>query len=165
MPETGLAGFVPSSIEKAMAVALGAAKTAAAAGEVPIGAAVFDCSGVLAAAGNTRERDGDPTGHAEMVALREAAKIRGGWRLEDCGMAVTLEPCPMCAGALVNARVKVLAYGATDPKAGAVGSLYNICQDPRLNHRLAVLPGIAEQEAEELLSEFFRCRRSTGPAR
>lgn len=153
------AGFTSEIVDRAMSAALDAAHRAAHAGDVPVGAAVFTRDAVVAVAGNTREQHADPTAHAEIVALREAAATAGGWRLEDCAMAVTLEPCPMCAGALVNARLRLLVYAASDPKAGAAGSLYNICQDRRLNHRLAVSPGFREEEAARLLSFFFASRR------
>jgi tRNA(adenine34) deaminase len=103
--------------------------------------------------------DADPTGHAEIVAMREAAAAAGSWRLNGATLVVTLEPCPMCAGALVNARVARVVYGAADPKAGAVRTLYNICDDPRLNHRLEVVGGVLAGECGKLLSEFFQARR------
>jgi tRNA(adenine34) deaminase len=115
---------------------------------------------VVARAHNERERLGDPTAHAEILALRSAAAARGRWRLEDATLVVTLEPCPMCAGALVAARVARLVFGADDPKAGAAGSLYNLCADPRLNHELEVTDGVLGSEAAQLLSEFFQARRA-----
>jgi tRNA(adenine34) deaminase len=114
---------------------------------------------VLAAAHNTRERDRDPTAHAELLALRAAAQASGSWRLEGADVYVTLEPCPMCAGALVAARVRRVVFGAPDPKAGACGSLYNLCADPRLNHELEVVPGVLADDAASLLRDFFGARR------
>src|SRR5712692_2717086 len=130
--------------------------------DVPVGAVVAKGGGVLAAAGNQRERLGDPTAHAEMLALREAAARVGSWRLTGCSLYVTLEPCAMCAGALVLARMERLVFGAADPKAGFAGSLGNLVQDPRLNHRLDVTAGILAGEAAELLREFFAGKRGGG---
>ena len=128
--------------------------------DVPIGCVVVDADGKeLARAHNAREHDQDPTAHAELVALKGAAMKRGSWRLDRATMYVTLEPCAMCAGALVLARVARLVYGATDPKAGAVGSLYNIAQDARLNHRLDVTAGVLADECGALLKEFFAGKR------
>jgi tRNA(adenine34) deaminase len=118
---------------------------------------------VLARAGNERERAGDPTAHAEVLALRRAATATGSWRLAWATVVVTLEPCPMCAGALLAARVDRLVYGAPDPKAGACGSLYNLCVDPRLNHELAVTPGVRADACAEVLTRFFRDRRLAPP--
>jgi tRNA(adenine34) deaminase len=147
----------------AMSMALEAARGAALRGEVPVGAVLLSPQGtVLACAGNRRQQDQDPTAHAEMVVLREAARKLGGWRLTGTTMVVTLEPCPMCAGALVLARVNRLVYGARDPKAGAVESLYRITEDERLNHRLEVVGGVCAQEAGELLRAFFQERRHKG---
>ena len=147
--------------------ALDLARRAAALGEAPIGAVVYlTATGeVLAEAHNLREKNGDPTGHAELMAIRDAAMKRGDWRLNDCTLVVTLEPCPMCAGAIVNARVGRLVFGATDPKAGAVTTLYEICSDPRLNHRIAPIGGVCAEEAGELLSAFFRQRREARKAK
>ena len=142
-----------------MALALAEARLAAGEGEVPIGAVVV-CDGRVVARGrNARERLGDPTAHAEVVALRAAARALGRWRLAGCTLYVTLEPCFMCAGALVNARVDRLVFAVPDPKAGAVGSLANVCTDQRLNHRLAVESGLLAEECGTLLKEFFRARR------
>jgi tRNA(adenine34) deaminase len=142
-----------------MRLALGQARLAADHGDVPIGAVVLDRTGqVLAAAGNRREVDADPTAHAEVLALREAARTEGSWRLADCTLVVTLEPCTMCAGALVLARVSRLVFGAYDPKAGAVASLFDVVRDPRLNHRVDVRGGILEVECGALLSDFFAAR-------
>lgn len=145
-------------MEEAMRLALREARRAA--GDVPVGAVVLDPSGRLLGAGrNERERTGDPTAHAEIVALRQAAVRLGEWRLTGCTLVVTLEPCTMCAGALVLARVERLVYGAIDPKAGAVGSLWDVVRDRRLNHRPEVIPGILAEECGRLLTEFFAGRR------
>lgn len=140
--------------------ALRLARQSARAGEVPVGAVVYRGSTILGEAANAREADSDPTAHAEVVALREAGRRIGGWRLGECRMAVTLEPCPMCAGALVNARVGHLVFGAHDPKAGACGTLYEIPADPRLNHRLVVVGGVLAARAAAQLRSFFRGRRA-----
>lgn len=125
-------------------------------GDVPIGAVVVDPAGTVIGEGvNVRERDGDPTGHAEIVALREAAGAVGGWRLSGCTLVVTLEPCTMCAGATVLARVDRLVFGAYDDKAGAVGSLWDVVRDRRLNHRPEVIGGVLAEESSALLAEFF----------
>lgn len=142
-----------------MLLALEQAREAAQHGDVPVGAILVREGKVVALGHNRREIDGDPTAHAEIVALREAALDLGHWRLEGCTLYVTLEPCPMCAGALVNARIPNLVFGAFDPKAGATGSLMNICQDPRLNHRLEILNGVLAEECSSILKEFFRSRR------
>ena len=142
-----------------MAEALAEARRAAAEGEVPIGA-VLVAEGRIAGRGrNARERLQDPTAHAEVLALQEAARTLGRWRLTGSTMYATLEPCPMCAGALVNARVDRLVYGVADPKAGAVDTLFDVVRDPRLNHRLAVTRGVLADECGALLREFFRERR------
>ncbi|MBX7161145.1 MAG: nucleoside deaminase [Acidimicrobiia bacterium] len=148
-----------------MDAALDAAREAAAAGDVPVGAAVFALAtgDLVAVAANERERRADPTAHAEIVAIREAARVLGRWRLDGHALAVTLEPCTMCAGALVAARVEHLYFGAADPKAGACGSLYQVCDDPRLNHRVDVTWGVREPECAALLSAFFAERRRAGP--
>ena len=125
--------------------------------DVPVGAVIYGPDGVeLAAAGNEREASGDPTGHAEILALRRAAVIVGSWRLEGCTLVVTLEPCTMCAGALVLARVSTLVFGAWEPKTGAVGSLWDVVRDRRLNHRPAVYSGVLEAECSALVRDFFR---------
>jgi len=143
--------------------ALAEAAAAAEHGDVPIGAVVLDSAGtVVAAAGNERELTGDPLAHAEVLALRRAAQAVGGWRLDDCTLVVTLEPCAMCAGALVQARVARLVFGAFDPKAGAVASLADVVRDPRLPHRVEVVSGVLAGESETLLSGFFAARRSRG---
>lgn len=136
------------------------ARQAALHGEVPIAAIVYRGEEVIAEAANNREREADPTGHAEIVAIREAGRKLGEWRLEGCSMAVTLEPCPMCAGALVNARLTKLVYGATDPKAGACETLYSIPDDARLNHRCEMHGGVMANQCVELLRAFFRERRA-----
>ncbi|TVQ63114.1 MAG: nucleoside deaminase [Phycisphaerales bacterium] len=142
--------------------ALALAQAAADAGEAPIGAVVYETATgrVLAQAHNTRESHHDPAGHAELIAVREAGKALGDWRLNACTLVVTLEPCAMCAGAIVNARVGRLVYGAADPKAGAVASLYRLCQDPRLNHRIEPIGGVLARPSAELLRAFFRARRA-----
>ena len=143
-----------------MRAALAEARLAAEAGDVPIGALVVDASGEVVGAGhNVRERDGDPTGHAEVVALRAAAASVGEWRLSGCTLVVTLEPCTMCAGAAVLARVDRVVFGAYDEKAGAVGSLWDVVRDRRLNHRPEVVPGVLAAESTALLDEFFRGQR------
>jgi tRNA(adenine34) deaminase len=139
-----------------MREALTEAEAAAAAGDVPVGAVIVDASGALVGRGrNGRELEQDPTGHAEIYALRRAAAALGRWRLEGSTVYVTLEPCPMCAGALVNARIARLVYGCADPKAGAVDTLLSIGQDPRLNHRFAVERGVLEAECAGVLRQFF----------
>ena len=139
--------------------ALKEAQAAGRAGEVPIGAVLVQADNIVARAHNQREMLNDPTAHAEMIALTQASAAAGRWRLTDMTMYVTLEPCVMCAGALVLARVGRLVYGARDPKAGACGSIYDIVSDARLNHRLPVTEGVLREEASELLQEFFRkCR-------
>lgn len=144
-----------------MELALAQARLAIGEGEVPVGAVVIAGGSVVAARHNERERSGDPTAHAELLALREAAASLGGWRLSDATLVVTLEPCPMCAGALVAARVARVVFGATDPRAGACGTLYNVCADPRLNHELAVTGGVRADECGALLSSFFSTQRET----
>lgn len=147
-----------------MALALAEAERAAGLGEVPVGAVVVDADGqVLAAGHNRRQCDRDPTAHAEVLVLREAARRRGDWRLAGTCLYVTLEPCPMCAGALVNARVDRLVFGCSDPKAGAVRTLYTLCSDPRLNHRVEVVSGVLADACARHLSDFFarlRARRA-----
>lgn len=148
-----------------MARALVLAAEAAKAGEVPVGAVVVDDGGVVVGEGrNTREGEHDPLGHAELLAIAAAAKRLGRWRLSGCTLYVTLEPCFMCAGALVNSRVDRLVFGAVDPKAGAVGSLANVCRDPRLNHRLVVDAGLHAEACGEVLRVFFRAKRRSPPA-
>lgn len=150
-----------------MRLALDEARAALPSGDVPIGCVVLDPEGAVIGRGhNRREELADPTAHAEVVALREAAATRGGWRLEDCTLVATLEPCTMCAGALVLARVSRLVFGAYDDKAGAVGSLWDVVRDRRLNHRPEVIGGVLADEATRLLTEFFVAHRESGePAR
>ena len=146
--------------DEAMELALAEARAAAAAGDVPVGCVVLGPDGaVLARRHNERVVAADPTAHAEILALRDAAAAVGSWRLTGCTLVVTLEPCPMCAGALVAGRVARVVFGAADPKAGACGSLYNLCVDPRLNHEVAVVPGVRGEESGALLSSFFAARR------
>jgi tRNA(adenine34) deaminase len=142
-----------------MGAALAEAERALAHGDVPIGTVIVRAGEVIARACNERELRADPTAHAEVVALRAAAEIVGSWRLDGCTAYVTLEPCPMCAGALVLARVDRLVYGPQDPRAGAAYSLYNIVQDPRLNHQLDLTPDVLAEESAELLMRFFEGRR------
>jgi tRNA(adenine34) deaminase len=140
-----------------LALALGA--QAGTAGEVPVGAVVTLDGEVIGRGANARESTGDPTAHAELVALRAAAQGRGSWRLTDATLYVTLEPCPMCAGALVASRLGRVVFAAADPKAGACGSLYNLCADPRLNHELPVTRGVMAADASLLLKDWFAARR------
>ena len=143
-----------------MGEALDLARIAVADGDVPVGAVVVDPAGLVIGRGrNTRERDGDPTGHAEVVAIREAASAVGEWRLEGCTLVVTLEPCTMCAGAVVASRLDRLVFGAFDDKAGAVGSLWDVVRDRRLNHRPEVVSGVRVDESASLLRGFFATHR------
>jgi tRNA(adenine34) deaminase len=150
-----------------MEQALREARAAEADGDVPIGCVVVRQTAasapvVIATGHNRREADHDPTAHAEVLALREAARQLGTWRLNDCTLYVTLEPCPMCAGAMVNARLGRLVYGCADPKAGAVRTLYQLCDDQRLNHRIAITTGVRQEECAAILREFFHRRRDAG---
>jgi tRNA(adenine34) deaminase len=145
--------------EHFMLLALREAERAAEAGDVPIGAVIVHGGEVVGAAGNERELRADPTAHAEVLALREAAKALGGWRVPDSVLYVTLEPCAMCAGAIVLARVPRVVFGATDPKAGAAGSVFDILGEPRLNHRPQVDGGLLAAESASLLESFFAARR------
>ena len=143
-----------------MGLALDQARMAATTGDVPVGAVVIGPGGDLLGAGaNRREADGDPTAHAEVVALRAAASTHGGWRLDGCSLVVTLEPCPMCAGAAVLARVQRIVLGAWDPKAGAAGSVWDLVRDRRVNHRVEVVGGVREAECGRLLVDFFESHR------
>lgn len=144
--------------------ALDLAREAAGAGEVPVGAVVYESASgrILGEGRNRREEDHDPSAHAELLAILAACKATGDWRLNHCSLAVTLEPCPMCAGLIVNARVGRVIFGAPDPKAGACASLYELTTDPRLNHRAELIPGVLAEEAGELLRAFFRARRAGG---
>ncbi|MEV6400327.1 tRNA adenosine(34) deaminase TadA [Streptomyces sp. NPDC051907] len=142
-----------------MRLALDEAERAALAGDVPVGAVVLAADGTLLASGhNEREATGDPTAHAEVLAIRRTAERLGEWRLSDCTLVVTLEPCTMCAGAIVQSRVGRVVYGARDEKAGAVGSLWDVVRDRRLNHRPEVVLGVLEQECSQQLTAFFRDR-------
>ena len=145
--------------EHYMRMALAAARDAGAADEVPVGAVIVFDQRVIASAGNQREALADPTAHAEMIAITQAAAARGDWRLEGCTLYVTLEPCPMCAGAIVQARIPRVVYGADDPKAGAARTLFNILDDQRLNHRAEVAGGVLATECGGLLADFFRQKR------
>jgi tRNA(adenine34) deaminase len=147
-------------IDAAMGLALDQAALAVEHGDVPVGAVVLRDGEVVAQRHNERERSGDPTAHAEILALRDAATVAGGWRLDGTTLVVTLEPCPMCAGALVAARVDRVVFGAADPKAGACGSLHNLCADPRLNHEVEVVPGVRAAESARQLAAFFGDRRA-----
>jgi tRNA(adenine34) deaminase len=147
-----------------MGIALDAARAAGARGDVPIGAVIARDGEVVAAAGNERELRADPTAHAEILALRDAAAKLGGWRLPGCTLLVTLEPCAMCAGAIVLARVPRVVYGAPDPKAGAAGSVLDVLGEPRLNHTPEVEAGLLEDESASLLRSFFAARRGTEEA-
>lgn len=148
--------------ERWMRRALQEAELAFAEAEVPVGAIVVHEGIVVASAHNQREQLRDPTAHAEVIALTQAAAALGSWRLEDCILYVTLEPCPMCAGAMIQARVPRVVFGATDPKAGAVESLYRMLEDPRLNHRAEVVSGVLADECGTLLSRFFQEQRRLG---
>lgn len=127
--------------------------------EVPVGAVIVKDDKVVASAHNSREIMKDATSHAEIIAIREACRALGGWRLMDCDMYVTLEPCPMCAGAMVNARIRRIVFGAFDLRAGACGSIMNIAEDSRLNHRIEVVSGVLEEECRKLMQDFFREKR------
>jgi len=148
--------------ERWMGLALGEARAAAAEDEVPVGAVIVAGGRVIASGHNQREQLADPTAHAEMIALTQAAASLGSWRLEDCVLYVTLEPCPMCAGAILQARVPCVVWGAADPKAGAVESLYQLFDDARLNHRVEHLGHVLEAECGGLLTDFFRDKRRSG---
>jgi tRNA(adenine34) deaminase len=145
-----------------MHLALRQAVEAGVAGEVPIGCVIVREGVVIATGQNRRERDEDPTAHAEVVALRAAGAATGSWRLVGCTLIVTLEPCPMCAGAIVNARVPRVVFGASDPKAGAAGTLMNLCLDERLNHTAEVIGGVEATACADILREFFRKQRALG---
>ena len=145
--------------ETAMREALEQARAAASHGDVPVGAVVVREGRVIARAHNERELRGDPTAHAEVLALRAAADAVGGWRLDGCTLYVTLEPCVMCAGAMQQSRIDRVVFGAPDPKGGATGTLYNVAADPRLNHEVDVTHGVLAEESSRLLSEFFAIHR------
>ncbi len=148
-------------LDELMVVALDEARAAAGHGDVPIGAVVarVDTGEIVARRHNQREQAADPTAHAEILALRDAARAAGSWRLDGSALVVTLEPCPMCAGAVVAARLGLVAFGAADPKAGALGSLYNLAADPRLNHEATIVDGVRADECAALLTAFFADRR------
>jgi tRNA(adenine34) deaminase len=148
--------------ERFMEVAIEEAQQALREEEVPIGAAIVHEGRVIARAHNQREQLHDPTAHAEMIAITQAAESRQSWRLDDCTLYVTLEPCPMCAGAIVQARLPLVVYGAADPKAGAVQSLYRLLDDPRLNHRAQVVAGVLAERCGQMLSRFFQEQRRLG---
>ena len=160
MPETHLTDSTPH--EQRMRLALREAELALAEDEVPVGAVIVHGTQVVAAAHNQREALRDPTAHAEMIAITQAAEALGSWRLESCELYVTLEPCPMCAGAIVQARIPVVVYGASDPKAGAVESLYTMLSDARLNHRSTTIGGVLAQPCGDVLSRFFQQKRREG---
>jgi tRNA(adenine34) deaminase len=149
--------------DAAMALALAQAREAVAHGDVPVGAVTLVDGAVVAARHNERELTGDPTAHAEVLVLRDTAAALGGWRLSEVTLVVTLEPCPMCAGALVAARVGRLVFGAVDPRAGACGTLYNLCSDPRLNHEVPLTAGVRATECSTLLTSFFAEKRALPP--
>ncbi|MGY9071595.1 MAG: nucleoside deaminase [Acidimicrobiales bacterium] len=146
--------------EEAIELAIAQARAGEAAGDIPIGAVVIIGGEVVAARHNERHLTGDPTAHAEMLALRDAAAHVGSWHLEEATLVVSLEPCPMCAGAAVNSRIGTVVFGAYDPKAGAASTFYNITADPRLNHQCEVRGGIRADECGSLLTEFFASRRA-----
>jgi tRNA(adenine34) deaminase len=155
-------GGRPLDDESAMGLALEEAATAARHGDVPVGAVAVVGGRAISSRHNERELRGDPTAHAEMLALSDAAAVLGSWRLSEVTLVVTLEPCPMCAGALVAARIGRLVFGAADLKGGACGSLYNLCADPRLNHEVPVTAGVRAEEASAQLTGFFDDRRRSG---
>jgi tRNA(adenine34) deaminase len=159
-PDAWQGGAVTPDDERYMEEALRIAEAAAAAGDVPVGAVVVLDGVIIGRGGNRREVEADPTGHAEVIALRDACRTMKRWRVDGATLYVTLEPCPMCAGTLVNARVARLVYGASDPKAGAVRSLYQLCDDPRLNHRMEITEGVMAQRCAEQLRTFFRAARA-----
>lgn len=145
-----------------MREALRQAQAAMAADEVPVGAVIAHDGRIVAAAHNQREMLRDPTAHAEMIAITQAAEAIGSWRLEGCVLYATLEPCPMCAGAILQARLPTVVYGAADAKAGAVASLYRLLSDERLNHRCEIVPGVLGEACGAILTEFFRRQRAVG---
>jgi tRNA(adenine34) deaminase len=148
--------------ETFMQLAIEQARLAESLGEVPIGCVIV-CGGQVVGRGhNRRISDSDPTAHAEMIAIRQAAAARGDWRLDDCDLFVTLEPCPMCAGAAVLARIRRIVFGPPDPKAGACGTLMNLASDPRLNHRIEVVGNVLADDCRKLLQDFFRAQRRAG---
>ena len=148
--------------EHFMRIALEEAELAVREGEVPIGAVIVHENRLIARAHNQREQLHDPTAHAEMIAITQAAEALQSWRLEGCTLYVTLEPCPMCAGAILQARIPVVVYGALDPKAGAVDSLFQLLSDPRLNHRCQIVPGVLAEPCGQVLTRFFQEQRRLG---
>ncbi len=154
--------MLPDDLDKFMAAAIEQAELASRAGDVPIGAAVVRQGRVIASAHNRRIIDADPTAHAEMLAIRAAAAAVGDWRLGGCTLFVTLEPCCMCAGAIVLARLDRLVYGAADPKAGAVDTLFSLCTDDRLNHQVEVVSGVRGRQCGDMLARFFQAQRALG---
>jgi tRNA(adenine34) deaminase len=152
--------MVPLQDQRFMEMALAQAAAAAAMGEVPVGAVVVRQGEVIAAAHNRREIDHDPTAHAELIAMREAALLQGDWRLEDCTVYVTLEPCAMCAGLMVNSRVARCVYGTADPRGGFLGTLGDLSSHPVLNHRFEVVAGVCAEAASTQLKDFFRSVRA-----
>jgi tRNA(adenine34) deaminase len=156
--------LIMSEAEDLMKGAILEARKARAIDEVPIGCIVYQKSSgrIIGSGHNRRMSDSDPTAHAEMIAIRQAAREIGDWRLTDCTLVVTLEPCPMCAGAIVNARIPRLIYGCDDPKAGAVRTLFQLCEDARLNHRVEVTAGVLADECAALLRAFFQAQRALG---
>jgi tRNA(adenine34) deaminase len=162
-PEQRNGSAVGESDEEMMRLAIAEAERALAHGDVPVGAVAIVGGSVVASRHNEREHHGDPTAHAEMLLLRDVAQAIGDWRMGAVTVIVTLEPCAMCAGAMVNGRVGRLVFGAYDPKAGAVGSLYNLCADPRLNHEVPAIGGVLADECGALLTSFFEARRATDP--
>lgn len=160
-PTLGIRGSIVANDDDAMSSALAQARLAAQTSEVPVGAVVVIDGEIVAARHNEREATGDPIAHAEILALRDAAATRGTWRLDTATLYVTLEPCPMCAGAAWAARIRRIVFGAPDPRAGATGSLYNVAVDERLNHTSEVTHGVRADEAAELLDAFFAARRDT----
>ncbi len=156
-------GPLPTELDRSMMHrAIELAKKASALGEVPVGAIVYDTATgeILASAHNTREMHQNPAGHAEFTAIMQACQSIADWRLNHCTLVVTLEPCPMCAGLIINSRVGRLVYGASDPKAGAVRTLYQLCDDPRLNHRCQIISHLEEAQCSQLLKDFFRSLRN-----
>ena len=154
-PESNLTSIDLAMMQRAIALA----DEAAALGEVPVGAVVYRGDEIIAEAANNREATRDPIGHAELLAISKAGRRLGDWRLSNCSLAVTLEPCPMCAGAMINARLDRVIYGADDPKAGACRSLFRLLSDKRLNHRVTVVSGVMGEKCKKQLQDFFRLRR------
>jgi tRNA(adenine34) deaminase len=153
---------LPLTHDRFLRLALQEAEQALAEDEVPVGAVIVQAGRVIASAHNQREQLKDPTAHAEMIAITQAADSLGDWRLEGCSLYVTLEPCIMCSGAILQARIPLVVYGATDPKAGAVNTLYHLLADSRLNHRCQVIPGIQAAPCGEILTRFFQAQRKLG---